>query len=1656
MAVMRIVVVVVACLTLLVQVTEGNNPSCYKFSQLKLEDGQSKNYSCPEEECSERSERSGKVVGTGEYFGGSDICLAALHAGVVTRLGTNVTITLLNDTTREVFGTSQNRIVSQTKKRKDAPVFRVQNLVQEETDMVDEVLMVHNGGSGSVVRFTCFSQDQKSTISATSVQNWNYTKIEINNSSGDGSPKLVFDFNKKSNVYAVRLLGTRRDKDVLAVVQYPEAQYQSRVATLRVSLGDNISLGLMKRKPTEQSPVDVLFQRLPDTNWVPGSLPLSINSANSSSAGIYTFRDTSINIENTHWANMDWMIRGCHKDRYGPKCQEKCPQCLNGGQCHSHLGTCVCAPGFIGKTCQYACPAGWFGNKCQFSCSQDLRGTQVGEEEERERSCRGLTICQPYPYGCSCAAGFSHDQPGRTCSKECRAGHYGADCEQKCQNCLNDKCHPDSGTCVQGCQRGKDCRKDMPSPDVNLTSLRRGFSASWKASTDKDTYYFISHELLHRHDCRVNDTERRHQHLLTTLEYNTTALLQYAAYNVCVVASSPKADSRPSCSEVVTLSEVPSVNITSLECVDAGKTLTCFVNVSGGCENYNGPNATVTFTLHAKLACSDPLTTLKNFTKLSDTTANASFSDYLHGETYQVTAEVGNNIGPGDRRNINFSTNAREPPPIVNVTHISLSDSAIQLKWNDPCPSNGKIKMWRFARNGTNETKWQELQSCGTSASNRCHNITGLELGNVYNYKIEQKNDGGTDYGYNYTVKVEEKEPGPPNVTTAGKGDQQLNLTLELPSYHGGTLRNCCITFTPSKEECNDILNLDSQTLNFMFDGLEQGKKYEAEAYCCNNKFCGERWRQPVATKPLPIPPPAAPSILKKTNSTVTLRLPVITHDQDGNRSLVVFVQQEPQNQNFNLTEEIIRLFETQQRQTRKKRHSSLGEDQCKAQVWIAAELNEAGKEFVLGDGQKYGDFLNCPLKLGQTYIIGLMVVNELLGEKTYSFVILDGGVVVEPTDISSYDPLLLLLLLLLIFPLFGLLAYLCYSRQPASKEDEQKITANHALQDMTPVMGPLVTTNRETIKEDKIEDEPIYENLNPQASLATTSQVPYEEVEGYLNKMIGSKEIGDDFRTVPGTLNKSMVVALFPEHRGKNRYKNNLPFDDTRVVLSKLDDDPSSDYINANHVPGYGNMRYIATQGPKNAKVCTIADFWRMVMEQQINVIIMVANFVENGKRKVGEYYTPGQTLNFSGFEVVVDNQEHLPHFTVSSISVKWKEEVHQVQHYHYQKWPDHGIPFEAYSIAQMLIHFQSYHSGGGTVVHCSAGIGRTGTVLQVLMMCEMLNLKSYLSPLEVLGRLRMSRARLVENEAQYNLSLEILEEVLFGRKTNVSTDYLSNHLDKCILSSRTQYAKAKALPSPLTYTTSNLPICQSLNRNPSILPSDSSRFYLQPKAGLNAELSQYINAIRVPFLDKQKFITATEHPLPDTVANFWRLVVETECTLIIFINSLEDQKEGEFPTMLHAPEMWQVGDYQLQVEQTEQYGVWLRHSVLTITSKKDGGMHRVHVYQSIQWPISSSLPPSPLLLLTVAELLQVPRSAKAGPPLLCCGDGVTGCGLVAGMAMIIKHLQEEQVVDVYRMVVKLQRARQQFIVSKEQFSMLYTGAAMYLREFSNYGNFQ
>lgn len=174
---------------------------------------------------------------------------------------------------------------------------------------------------------------------------------------------------------------------------------------------------------------------------------------------------------------------------------------------------------------------------------------------------------------------------------------------------------------------------------------------------------------------------------------------------------------------------------------------------------------------------------------------------------------------------------------------------------------------------------------------------------------------------------------------------------------------------------------------------------------------------------------------------------------------------------------------------------------------------------------------------------------------------------------------------------------------------------------------------------------------------------------------------------------------------------------------------------------------------------------------------------------------------------------------------------------------------------------------------------------------MCEMLALEGSLDPLEALIRLRNARARLVENQAQYNLGLEILEEILFGEETIVSAYDLETYLDKYLHNSLAEFRKLKAFPSPLTYKTSSSPNFQSMNRNRSVLPADTRRIYLQMEHG-QAE-SQYINAVQIPGLDNGEAFVVTEHPLPKMLTKFWRLVVHKGCSSVILINNFDEQSK-------------------------------------------------------------------------------------------------------------------------------------------------------------------
>ncbi|XP_011264724.1 tyrosine-protein phosphatase non-receptor type 9 [Camponotus floridanus] len=203
---------------------------------------------------------------------------------------------------------------------------------------------------------------------------------------------------------------------------------------------------------------------------------------------------------------------------------------------------------------------------------------------------------------------------------------------------------------------------------------------------------------------------------------------------------------------------------------------------------------------------------------------------------------------------------------------------------------------------------------------------------------------------------------------------------------------------------------------------------------------------------------------------------------------------------------------------------------------------------------------------------------------------------------------------------------------------------------------------------------------------------------------------------------------AKLKSNQSKNRYTDVLCYDHSRVCLSQVDGDATSDYINANFVDGYKQKNaFISTQGPL-PKTC--GDFWRMVWEQQTLVIVMTTRVVERGRTKCTQYWNPepGYDVQVGGFTITTLEVDKNRDYTISMLLITntKTDETREVCHMLYTAWPDYGVPKSASALLQFLSLVRQQQSkllasrgdtwaghprGPPIVVHCSAGIGRTGT---------------------------------------------------------------------------------------------------------------------------------------------------------------------------------------------------------------------------------------------------------------------------------------------------------------------------------------------------------
>ncbi|XP_044211802.1 receptor-type tyrosine-protein phosphatase beta-like isoform X1 [Thunnus albacares] len=253
---------------------------------------------------------------------------------------------------------------------------------------------------------------------------------------------------------------------------------------------------------------------------------------------------------------------------------------------------------------------------------------------------------------------------------------------------------------------------------------------------------------------------------------------------------------------------------------------------------------------------------------------------------------------------------------------------------------------------------------------------------------------------------------------------------------------------------------------------------------------------------------------------------------------------------------------------------------------------------------------------------------------------------------------------------------------------------------------------------------------------------------------------------------NQPLDTALLPENRGKNRYNNILPYDSTRVKLSYVDDDPCSDYINASYIPGNNFRReYIATQGPLPG---TKDDFWKMVWEQNVHNIVMVTQCVEKGRVKCDHYWPFDQDpLYYGDLIVQMLSESVLPEWTIREFKICSEEQLsftRLVRQFHYTVWPDHGVPETTQSLIQFVRTVRDYVNrtpgSGPTVVHCSAGVGRTGTFIVLDRVLQQMDTKDSLDIYGSVFDLRLHRSHMVQTECQYAYLHQCVRDVLRARK--------------------------------------------------------------------------------------------------------------------------------------------------------------------------------------------------------------------------------------------------------------------------------------------------
>ncbi|KAH9490843.1 hypothetical protein Btru_033534 [Bulinus truncatus] len=481
----------------------------------------------------------------------------------------------------------------------------------------------------------------------------------------------------------------------------------------------------------------------------------------------------------------------------------------------------------------------------------------------------------------------------------------------------------------------------------------------------------------------------------------------------------------------------------------------------------------------------------------------------------------------------------------------------------------------------------------------------------------------------------------------------------------------------------------------------------------------------------------------------------------------------------------------------------------------------------------------------------------------------------------------------------------------------------------------------------------------------------------------------------------------------------------------------------------GFNNkVEFIASQGPN---LIILNDFVRMLWEQKVAIVVMLTNLIEEGKMKCEKYWPDEGKNNFGDIKMRLVTTFTYSDYTIRKLElVKKNEDTHHLVHYQFHAWPDKSVPVSTWSLVDFAFTVSDNHSSGITVVHCSAGVGRTGTFIALLNILAQAKATGKMNFLQTVTKLRQDRVFMVQTSAQYEFLHKVTQASLLCIDTPVDEMTSGPHSGNKMRRDNRIEVEFKNLCAVCSvvnkeehldedngdnvYQNTQKISLEDKNRFPSISPSVRFRPYLNTSHDITED---YINAVIIQGVKQRDQYFLTQLPMSKTVDDFWRLVTQYKINVIVAFEMDDFNKDKTVAKFLpsQSEKDFETPLFKLSCDtQRSKSTLFWDEQRLTVTCKHEIYSER-HDVISLQASFKD---------LTATKWLSLMKHVKKcyapdGNVVYLCKNGAEFSGLASTLSMMLERMDSETKVSVPLVVGSMKLIRPEVIASVEQYKLIY-----------------